>query len=63
MLNKKGDKADMDDDDESYTMTPSMDEKYKKIDAEYVKAMTHGSGSRELVRITLHFFCVLFLNP
>lgn len=41
MLSKKGDKADgMDDEDEdSYSVQPPMDEKYKKIDAEYMKAL------------------------
>ncbi|KAL4227302.1 Myocyte-specific enhancer factor 2C [Mactra antiquata] len=39
MLNKKGDKAELDDDDEQYTLTPGTEDKYRKIDEAYAKVM------------------------
>ncbi|XP_045215853.1 myocyte-specific enhancer factor 2C-like [Mercenaria mercenaria] len=45
MLNKKGDKAEMDDDDEAYTLTPGTEAKFKKIDEEYARVLTGGGGS------------------
>lgn len=40
MLNKKGDKAELDDDDAQYMLTPSTEEKYKKINEDYAKALS-----------------------
>lgn len=42
MLSKKGDKAELDDDDEQYTLTPGTDAQYKRIDEAYAKVMTSG---------------------
>lgn len=45
MLNKKDSRMDGDDgDDDSYALTPRTEEKYRKIDDDFRKAMEHGPG-------------------
>jgi hypothetical protein len=52
MLNKKGDNAEMDDDDAQYMLTPNTEEKYKKINEDYAKALS-GETSLNMVSLSI----------
>ena len=58
MLNKKGDKAELDDDDDQYTLTPSTEAKYKKINEDYAKAVSGESSLQHMVSFTINLIII-----
>ena len=62
MLNKKGDKGDVDDDDEVYALSPK-DQVYEKINKEYERVMTQPQNVSIILYV--HYFTPyrVFLDP